>query len=62
MEAIVKFIMNLHLFHDWGQWTWKECVMMKHSAGGLKLYDYKQPYQERKCKVCGKIEHQDLRY
>ena len=63
LDHFVQYIVSTQHVHSWGKWERKTAKMFK-TMSGVKVpnSDFTQVYQERQCKTCGKIEHQELSY
>jgi hypothetical protein len=63
LDNLVKYIIRNQHIHSWGLWERKTCKMFKTMAG-VKVTgsDFTQVYQERKCKTCGRTEHEELSF
>ena len=61
MEWLIKALIG-HL-HEWGKWENKAKNRQSINAEtGKTLYSFRQYFQQRECKICGKIEQKDIQY
>ena len=53
---------HLGHIHLWSKWEYHDCSMIKRNHGVGEDEHYLQPYQERKCSICGVVEQGKLNY